>query len=137
MIDYAINAPVTSAELNGLFSAGGPDNGWPAWQRKPDSSDWDPVLKQSLAHVTARAQGTLVGFVNLAWDGRDHAFLLDTRVHPNHRHQHIGAELVRLATTAARNAGCHVLHVDHTAALSPSYESCGFEPTAAGLIQLQ
>ncbi|MDH5674758.1 MAG: GNAT family N-acetyltransferase [Myxococcales bacterium] len=137
MIDYAINAPVTSAELNRLFSAGGPGAGWPAWQRKPDTSDWDPALKHSLAYVTARTRGTLVGFVNVAWDGRDHAFLLDTRVHPDHRHQHIGTELVLRARAAAGSAGCEVLHVDHEGALTPFYESCGFEPTAAGLIRLR
>lgn len=41
---------------------------------------WDKVRGQSLGWVTARtADGTLGGFVNVAWDGSDHAFLIDTR----------------------------------------------------------
>jgi hypothetical protein len=33
--------------------------------------------------VTARfGDRALIGFVNVAWDGGDHAFLIDTKVHP-------------------------------------------------------
>jgi hypothetical protein len=97
---------------------------------------WRPVLAQSLAHVTARRDGVLVGFVNVAWDGRDHAFLLDTRVHPDERHQRMGVSLVRMAAHAAVEAGCEVLHVDYDASLAPFYAACGFRPTQAGLLAL-
>jgi GNAT superfamily N-acetyltransferase len=136
MLDYVVKGAATSAELNALFSAGGPDAGWPPWQRSADTSDWQPVLRHSLAYVTARRDGQLVGFVNVAWDGRDHAFLLDPRVHPDHHHLGIGVELVRIAAKAAAEAGCEWLHVDYDASLTPFYAACGFQPTSAGVLRL-
>jgi ribosomal protein S18 acetylase RimI-like enzyme len=137
MLTYAVRGPLTSEELNALFSAGGPGAGWPPWQRAPDTSDWNPVLARSLAHVTARRDGELVGFVNVAWDGRDHAFLIDTRVHPSERHVGVGLELVRRAARAAAEAGCEWLHVDYDESLTPFYAACGFLPTPAGLLALR
>ena len=41
---------------------------------------WDKIRPHSLGWVTARTRnGVLVGFVNLAWDGAYHVFLLDTK----------------------------------------------------------
>ena len=133
---YEVRGSVSSAELNELFSAGGPAAGWPPWQRAPDTSDWQPVLDHSLTHVTARSEGLLVGFVNVAWDGRDHAFLLDTRVHPQNRGEGIGMELVQIAARAAADAGCEWLHTDYDNELGTFYKACGFQPTGAGLIRL-
>ena len=132
MLSYVVRGPVNTEELNALFSTG-----WPEWQQAPDTSDWLPVLDHSLAYVTARAEGKLVGFVNVAWDGRDHAFLLDPRVHPDFRRHGIGVEMVRLAARAAARAGCEWLHVDYDADLAPFYAACGFQPTNAGLIRLE
>jgi predicted N-acetyltransferase YhbS len=79
----------------------------------------------------------LLGFVNVAWDGGRHAFLLDLVVEPRHCHQEIGAALVRRAAREATVAGCAWLHADFEPALSEFYvERCGFEPTAAGLVRL-
>ncbi len=122
---------MTNAELNALFSMG-----WPSWQTAPDTSDWQPVLAQSLVYFGAYAADVLVGFVNVAWDGRDHAFLLDPRVHPEYRDRGIGTELVRRARVAAAEAGCEWLHVDYAPELARFYAACGFEPTPAGLIRL-
>jgi GNAT superfamily N-acetyltransferase len=119
-----------------LFSTGSPANGWPSWQYYPDTSDWQPVLDHCLTYVTARNDGLLVGFVHVAWDGRDHAFLLDPRVHPDFRRKGIGVEMVRLAARTAAKAGCEWLHVDYDPDLAPFYEACGFKSTAAGLIRL-
>jgi GNAT superfamily N-acetyltransferase len=132
-LTYAVRAPVTNEELNALFSAGGPGAGWPPWQRSADPSDWRPVLARSLAYVTVRRGERLVGFVNVAWDGRDHAFLLDPRVHPDERHQGIGVALVQAAARAAADAGCQTLHVDYEGSLAPFYAACGFRGTPAGL----
>ncbi|MPZ48436.1 MAG: GNAT family N-acetyltransferase [Dehalococcoidia bacterium] len=131
MLSYVTRGPVSNQELNALFSTG-----WPSWQREPDTSDWQPVLDHCLVYVTARNDGRLVGFVHVAWDGRDHAFLLDPRVHPDYRHQGIGVELVRLAARSASQAGCEWLHVDYDADLAPFYAACGFQPTQAGVIRL-
>jgi GNAT superfamily N-acetyltransferase len=130
-ITYRNNPPLGNAELNALFSVG-----WAPWQRAPDTSDWQPVLAHSLVWVCAYAGEQLVGFVHIAWDGRDHAFVLDPRVHPDHRHQGIGRELVRRSAEAAREAGCEILHVDYADELTPFYEACGFQPTRAGTIRL-
>ena len=63
--------------------------------------------------MTARlADATLVGFVNVAWDGADHAFLLDPKVRPDHQRRGIGTELVRRAALHAKRAGCEWLEVD-------------------------
>jgi ribosomal protein S18 acetylase RimI-like enzyme len=99
---------------------------------------WERVRPHSLGWVTARAEdGTLVGFVNVAWDGGDHAFLLDTKVRPDCQRRGIGTELVRIAARHAQEAGCEWLEVDFAEPLGVFYyEACGFRPTAAGLLHL-
>ncbi|WP_309083787.1 GNAT family N-acetyltransferase [Chelativorans sp.] len=99
--------------------------------------DFAPVLTRSLAHVGAYAEERLIGFVNVAWDGGVHAFILDTCVHPDFRRQGIGVRLVREAARLARGRGAHWLHVDFEAHLEKFYRECGFEPTKAGLIRLR
>jgi GNAT superfamily N-acetyltransferase len=88
--------------------------------------------------VTARLHdGALIGFANVAWDGSDHAFLLDPKVHPDYQRQGIGTALVRRAAVAADEAGCEWLHVDFQPHLRGFYVgACGFGPTDAGLIRL-
>lgn len=135
-IEYRLKPILTNVEMNALFSHGSPERGWPEWQKTPDTSDWEPVLAQSLTWVCAYASAELVGFVNVAWDGREHAFLLDARVHPGFRRQGIGKELVSRAAAAAQQAGCTVLHVDFAEGLTSFYEACGFRPTPAGLLRL-
>ena len=91
----------------------------------------------SLGWVTARDDGRLVGFVNVAWDGSAHAFLVDTVVTPECRRRGIGTELVRRAAHGARSAGCAWLHVDFEETLRPFYVgSSGFRTTPAGLMAL-
>ena len=99
---------------------------------------WDRVRPHSLGWVVARGEdGVVVGFVNVAWDGGDHAFLLDPKTRGELQRQGIGTGLVSLAAQHARDAGCEWLHVDFDRELEPFYlEACGFEPTPAGLIHL-
>jgi ribosomal protein S18 acetylase RimI-like enzyme len=99
---------------------------------------WDRIRPHSLGWVVARdGDGVVVGFVNVAWDGGDHAVLLDTRTRGTHQHNGIGTELVRVAARQAAAAGCEWLHVDFDADLEPFYfDACGFRPTKAGLIHL-
>ncbi|MFD5316204.1 GNAT family N-acetyltransferase [Streptomyces sp. NPDC127098] len=107
----------------------------------PEGGDWPGRLRRhSLGWVCARraADGRLVGFVNVAWDGGAHAFLLDTVVAADHRRLGVAARLVALAEAEARAAGCDWLHVDFEEHLRPFYvDACGFRPTAAGLIPLR
>jgi GNAT superfamily N-acetyltransferase len=97
---------------------------------------WQPLLARSLAHIGAFKDKTLVGFVNVAWDGGIHAFLLDTCVDRAHRRQRIATRLVEVATITARERGARWLHVDFEPKLTDFYRACGFRPTAAGLISL-
>ena len=79
----------------------------------------------------------LVGFVNVAWDGGVHAFVLDTLTAQDLRRQGIGRRLIEVARDEARGAGCEWLHVDFDEELSRFYfEACGFKSTPAGLIEL-
>ena len=101
---------------------------------------WDRIRRRSLGWVTARvADGMLMGFVNVAWDGGDHAFLLDPKVRPDHQRRGIGTELVRRAADQATTAGCEWLEVDFDddSGLAPFYfDACGFRPTRVGLVHL-
>ena len=72
-ITYKTNPPLTSADLNALFSAG---------RHAPETSDWQPVLARSLVYLCAYDGERLIGFANVAWDGRAHAFLLDPQYRP-------------------------------------------------------
>jgi ribosomal protein S18 acetylase RimI-like enzyme len=129
-ISYEWRGPLTDAEMVGLVESHGgrSERGW-----------WDRIRPHSLGWVAARdgADGTLVGFVNVAWDGGDHAFLIDTKTRGTHQHRGIGTELVRVAARHAQGAGCEWLHVDFEGDLAAFYfDSCGFRPTDAGLIHL-
>jgi len=105
-----------------------------------DASEWDwlaLVHEHSLGWVTARDHETLVGFVNVVWDGQVHAWLQDTMVASAARRRGVGTQLVATAVEHARTAGCGWLHVDFDERLRPFYlDACGFTPTAAGLIEL-
>ena len=125
---YAVNPPVTNAELNELYAVSWPRHrGW----------DFTPELEHSLAYVCARAGERLVGFVYLAWDGGMHAFLLEPTVHPELRRRGIGRRLVREAVEVARQRGVVWVHVDFEPHLRGFYEGCGFRPTDAGLLRLR
>jgi len=122
-----INPKVADDELHALFNAS-----WPNYEPTP----FEPVLCRSLAYLGAYSNDLVIGFVNLAWDGGFHAFLLDTTVHPAFQRRGIGKQLVERATQVAREAGMGWLHVDYEPHLGGFYESCGFRPTTAGLLKL-
>ncbi|MBF6062849.1 GNAT family N-acetyltransferase [Nocardia terpenica] len=128
-IDYRWRAELADTELVALTRAHG-GTAEPGW--------WDRIRTHSLGWMTARLPGgDLIGFANVAWDGGDHAFLLDPKVHPGQQHRGIGTELVRRAADAAARSGCTWLHVDFEPHLRPFYfDACGFRPTDAGLIAL-
>ncbi|HEY1486463.1 MAG TPA: GNAT family N-acetyltransferase [Micromonosporaceae bacterium] len=130
-IAYEWRGSFTNHEANTLHAEGfdnEPDHTWD-W--------WTQVNRHSLGWVTARDGADLVGFVNVAWDGSVHAFILDTVTAVRVRHRGIGAGLVALAARHARDAGCEWLHVDFDDHLRHFYfDACGFTPTDAGLIAL-
>jgi GNAT superfamily N-acetyltransferase len=122
--------PFQNEEVNALHAEGFND---PVSDR-----DWlSQVHQHSLGWVCGRDREGMVGFVNVAWDGGVHAFLLDTVVAARARRQGVGAGLIAVATDSARDAGCAWLHVDFEDDLRPFYIGAGrFERTAAGVIAL-
>jgi GNAT superfamily N-acetyltransferase len=127
-LTYTISPPVSGDALNALFAASWPDY---------TPTDFAPVLARSLLYVCACEGDRLVGFVNVAWDGGIHAFLLDTTVHPDWRRHGVGVALVRRAAEAAKARGIHWLHVDYEPHLTAFYQRCGFSHTEAGLMRLK
>jgi GNAT superfamily N-acetyltransferase len=130
VVSYQWRGSFASSEVNALHAA--------AFGHPVTDDDWlAQVSRHSLGWVCARAEGDLVGFVNVAWNGGAHAFLLDTVVRPARQHDGLGTQLVAVAAEQAREAGCTWLHVDFEADLEPFYLGCcGFRPTAAGLMAL-
>ncbi len=114
---FSTNPSLTNDALNALFAA--------AWLEHT-VRDFNPVLSRSLAVVGAYHQDRLIGFVNLAWDGGYHAFILDTTVHPEFRR----------VVAAAQGHGVEWVHVDFEPHLQGFYDGCGFASTAAGLLRL-
>jgi GNAT superfamily N-acetyltransferase len=127
VVAYRVRPSLTNDELNALSAAARHDHTW---------RDFKPVLNRSLAFVCAYQEKCLIGFVNLAWDGGVHAFILDTLVHPEFRRCGVGRELVRRAVAEAEGHGVEWVHVDFEPHLQSFYDGCGFRSTAAGLIRL-
>jgi ribosomal protein S18 acetylase RimI-like enzyme len=130
MISYQWRGAVHNPEMNALHAEG--------FGHRQLDHDWEAqIAGHSLGWVCAREDGNLVGFVNVAWDGRGHAFILDTMVATAARRRGIGARMVAIAAERARAAKCEWLHADFGDHLRPFYfGGCGFRPTRAGLIRL-
>ena len=130
-LTYEWRGQFTNAEINALHAE--------AFQHGLLDDDWDRQLhRHSLGWVCARRDDELIGFVNLAWDGGVHAFILDTIVTIGARRQGVGSRLVAVAVEHARTSGCEWLHVDFDDHLRAFYlDACGFVSTNAGLIRLR
>jgi len=121
----------TNAELNALHAEC-------FEHRLMDDDWWGQVNRFSLGWVCVRQSEKLVGFVNVAWDGGVHAFILDTMVAKEFRRQGIAKRMIEEAVSRSRQAACEWLHVDFESALRQFYfDACGFQSTAAGLIRLK
>jgi GNAT superfamily N-acetyltransferase len=129
-VSYAWRGKFTNAELNALHAEG--------FGHRVLDDDWrGQVERHSLGWVCARDGDTLLGFVNVPWDGAAHAFVLDTLVTVRARRKGIATSMIAHAVEEARAAGCEWLHVDFDEELSSFYfDACGFVPTPAGLIAL-
>lgn len=127
-VTYTWRGAITEDEMVDLVESHGGD---------PAADWWDKVRQHSLGWVAARSGQQLVGFVNVAWDGSDHAFLLDTKTRGDRQRRGIATNVVTLAAKHAKAAGCEWLHVDFRPEHRPFYfDACGFRPTDAGLIHL-
>lgn len=130
-VRYEWRGSFDSREVNALHAE--------AFEHAPVDDDWDDRLRRlSLGWVIARDDDGLVGFVNVAWDGGAHAFIVDTIVAARARRHGVGARLIEMARASAADAGCEWLHVDFEDHLESFYfDACGFAPTTAGLIKLR
>jgi ribosomal protein S18 acetylase RimI-like enzyme len=125
-VRYELRGTLDPEELNALFAA--------AWDASKPG--YERVFAHSFTWVAAWAGDELVGFVNVAWDGDVHFFLLDTTVHPAHQRKGIGRRLVEEAIEACRGHG-EWLHVDGDEDLMRGlYAPAGFERTPAGVVDL-
>ncbi|WP_328723179.1 GNAT family N-acetyltransferase [Streptomyces sp. NBC_00247] len=129
-ITYEWRGEFDNATLDALHAEG--------FGGRATGTDWRARLERhSLGWVCAWEDGSLIGFVNVAWDGGLHAFLLDTVVARQRRSRGVGTALVAVAVDEARAARCSWLHVDFEERLRTFYlDVCGFRVTQAGLIPL-
>jgi GNAT superfamily N-acetyltransferase len=129
-VEYVWRGAFDNSELNALHAEG--------FGGAVRNDDWrGQVQGHSLGWICARLDDLLVGFVNVAWDGGVHAFILDTVVADDARRRGIATRMVAIAVEKARSAGCEWLHVDYEEQLSKFYiDGCGFRPTPAGVIAL-
>jgi len=126
-IEFQTAPPLDEAQLEALFTE--------EWGHA-SARGYSRVLEHSLTYVAAFKDGDLVGFVNLAWDGSAHAFILDTVVRPDVRRRGIGIQLVQRTVGAAREAGVKWIHVDYEPNLDAFYAKAGFLPTRARVLHL-
>ena len=124
-VRYERRFPLDPAQLQALFTA--------AWGRSKPG--YERVFGHSFTWVAATSGADLIGFVNVAWDGDVHFFLLDTTVHPAWQGRGVGRRLVEEAVAACRGRG-EWLHVDADEEAMRFYRSCGFGDTPAGVINL-
>ena len=127
MIRIEVDPTLDDADFDALWRS--------AWG-SPAGAYIQQILPRSLGYLGAFDGQRLVGFVNLAWDGGVHAFVLDTCVHADFQRRGIASDLVRQAAQVAKSRGAQWLHVDFEPQLESFYRGCGFRPTGAGLIDL-
>jgi GNAT superfamily N-acetyltransferase len=120
-----------NAEVNSLHAE--------CFEHESSATNWWLQLNHfSLGWVCIRKSRELVGFVNVAWDGGAHAFVLDTMVVPAVRGKGIATALIMEAINRGKQSGCEWLHVDFGPHLRAFYfDACGFNPTDAGLVSLK
>ncbi len=126
-VSLHISEQVSDDALNDLFRSS-----WDGHAKRSFRS----VLAKSLLYVCAYKCEELVGFVNVASDGGQHAFILDTCVRKKHRCLGIGKSMVCLAIEEASRRNITWIHVDYEPHLSGFYRSCGFQPSHAGVLQV-
>lgn len=126
-LTYSERAALELEELQALFSRAWGGSGKP---------NYDRVLDRAFTWIAAHDGDCLVGFVNVAWDGGVHFFLLDTTVDPGYQRRGVGSQLVRAAIASCRGSG-EWMHVDSDEELMRRlYFPAGFGPTSAGIAGL-
>jgi ribosomal protein S18 acetylase RimI-like enzyme len=129
-VSYSWRGEFSNAAVNRLHAE--------AFRHRLCNDDWwTQVNRHSLGWVCAKDGDELVGFVNVAWDGALHAFILDTMVTGHYQRRGIATNMLSIGAKEARAARCEWLHVDFVDHLRALYfDHCGFTPAVAGLIRL-
>jgi GNAT superfamily N-acetyltransferase len=101
-VRYEWRGNFTNPQLNELHAE--------AFETRPyDATEWnwiEQVNQHSLGWVVARDDDdSIVGFVNVPWDGFVHAWIQDTMVAQRARHQGIGTQVVQIAVEEAVGPG--------------------------------
>jgi GNAT superfamily N-acetyltransferase len=132
-VTYEWRGSFENAEVNALHA-----EAFEAGVHRAEDRKWNELLvTHSLGWVVVRDGHRLVGFVNVVWDGLTHAWVQDAIVADDHRNQGIGTHMLEIVCTECQSVGCAWLHADFDEDLGKFYfQSCGFTPTAAGLIRL-
>ena len=121
---YHSGVPPTQEELVELYDS----VGWSAYTRDP--ARLAAAVGASLAVVTARQDGRLIGLARLVGDGQTIAYLQDILVAPDHQHRGIGRELLQRIFAPFSDVRQKVLITDDEPSQRAFYESMGF--TEAG-----
>lgn len=128
-ITYLANISPDVDVLNDLMAKVWSEHTW---------TDYNRVLAKSFCHITAYSGNELIGFINVAWDGNKHAFILDTSVCPDHQNNGVGKALVFKAIECCKNTSIEWIHVDYEERYEYFYHECGFtQKTAAALLNLR
>lgn len=124
-IIYELNGTLTNREIEDLRSAVGWDNRIGSFQE---------VRKGLFAHITARHEGALVGFIDILSDGIADSYLQDLMVLPQFRGNGIGTELVVRAIRHMQSVDIKCIQVTFQDSLLSFYEKFGFHVHSAGII---
>jgi hypothetical protein len=129
-IEFTWRGSFISSEVEALHAAG--------FGHEATGRDWFAQVEgHSLGWVVARRSEVLIGFLNIAWDGGSHAFVLDPVVAAHEGRKGLGSSMVSFARQEVAAAGCEWLHVDFDDHLRHFYlESCGFSSTPAGVLRV-
>ncbi|HSL93487.1 MAG TPA: GNAT family N-acetyltransferase [Bacillota bacterium] len=92
----------------------------------------DAAMQNSWSVLYAYAGNTLVGTARIISDGVINAYLCGVGVHPGHRGQGIGRELVRQLAQQCASSGLHMQFMCQDE-LVPMYEKMGFRVFARGM----
>ena len=125
-------APFDNADVNALHAEG--------FDHAVLDIDWrNQVERHSLGWVCAFEADRLIGFVNVAWDGGAHAFVIDTLVAPgDRRHSGSAAGCSRWPNGRAGPPAANGCTSTSRKSCAEFYVGvCGFAPTPAGLIALR
>lgn len=122
MLTYQRETPSTE-DLLSLYGA----VGWAAYTRDP--ARLTAAVTASLAVVTARQDGELVGLARVVGDGLTIVYLQDILIRPTHQRRGVGRELFRFVLEPYRDVRQKVLITDDEPAQRAFYESLGFTET--------